>query len=196
MIKQIGVEIMIALASKGYVLFAPRTDQGLKYDYPDLRDDPSYSNLSKYDMLFVWAMACASSPFADIEGSIERKEACIQYAYPREQRDQKSKTFRTTLPEGVKRGITQMEKYSLAARVSDYVLMKQIRDNISSILSVDISGATGEEKESYLAQAKTAQAILADQRKRIEGLDIGISEESDTKIHEARDVRELYMQQK
>ena len=80
-------------------------------------------------------------------------------------------------------------------RVQEYVLLQKVRDNIWGISAVDVSQGTDEEKDAYFSQMKTVQGILADQRKKTEGLDLGIAEGSSTNVGHAMRVRDAYLQQ-
>ena len=195
MLRDLTPELISTLVEKNYVLFGQKTEFGLKNDYPELETDPAFAGLGKYEMRFVWAMACASSPFQVIDNDEQKIRACVHYAYPEKHQKSRTSEFLNTIPENVRRGMGRMKDYNMQGRVIEYLMMKQARDNIVSIINQDITGATAEEKKEYLDQVKVAQNIMIDQRKRIEGLNMGISEEHETLNKEAIDVLALYHHQ-
>lgn len=195
MLRDATSDVIRLLVEKNYVLFAQKTQLGHKIDYPELEKEPAFAGIGKFDMRFLWAMGCASSPFLVIEEEDVRLTACVHFAYKDRDRKAKLSEFRQRLPENLARGLKRMEKYSLQARVVEYLVLQQARDNVTSIISQDITKATADEKKAYLDQVKVAQQILMEQRQRIEGLDLGISEEGDTMYKESVDILALYMQQ-
>lgn len=50
-----------------YMLFAPKSDRGLRFDYPELAAVPQFKSLRKGEFLFVWCYACKSSPYYDLK---------------------------------------------------------------------------------------------------------------------------------
>jgi hypothetical protein len=187
-------QLMLDMLNNHLVLFAPRTAHGLKLDYPELKSIPEFRDLGKYDMLFVWAMGCRSSPFTEIEDHKERIKWSVRFAYPEGDRRKRTSTFLNKLPDKISAAVTRMERFNLEARVTEYVLMKQIRDNIAVVSMQDISGMDDKARGEYFSQMKTTQALMADQRSRIEGMDLGISEEGETLYKEAVDVWSEYIQ--
>lgn len=185
---------LLAMVEQHLVLFAPKTVHGLKLDYPELKSIPEFKDLGRFDMLFVWAMGCRSSPFTNIVSQDSRIRACVQYAYPVGDRKKRLSTFLDQLPERIAVAIKRMERFSLEARVTEYVMLKQIRENIAVVSMQDISGLDDKARGEYFSQMKTAQSLLAEQRQRIEGMDLGIAEEGDTMYKEAVDVWSEYIQ--
>ena len=193
MLKDMTPEIIQALVDKNYVLFAQKTSMGHKIDYPELNRDPSFKSIGKHDMRFIWAYSCASSPFLWIDDDEERIKACVHYAFPERMRKAKTHEFTNNIPDILRSGITKMEKYNLAARVEEYLVLRQARENVKYIIAQDITKADPDERKAYLSQVKDAQTIMAEQRTRIEGFDLGISEAGDTMHNEAVDVASIYM---
>lgn len=195
MLRDLTPELIQTLVEKNYILFGQKTEFGLKNDYPELDKDPSFASIGKYDMRFIWAMSCASSPFHAIDDSDQKIRACIHYAYNEKDRKHRTSEYLKQIPENIRRGMERMKDFSLQGRVIEYLMMKQARDNVVSIINQDITQASADEKKAYLDQVKVAQAILEDQRKRIEGLNMGISEESEISNKDAIDILALYHHQ-
>jgi len=192
MLKDMGPEIIQAMVDKNYVLFAQKTTMGHKIDYPELDRDPSFRGLGKYDMRFIWAYSCASSPFLWIEDEDKRIKACVHYAFPERMRQAKTSEYTGSIPDNIRAGISKMEKYNLAARVEEYLVLRQARENVKYIIAQDITKADADERKAYLSQVKDAQSIMAEQRARIEGFDLGVSEAGETMHNEAVDVASIY----
>ena len=191
-INDLQPEVMLALVEKDYVLFAPKSDRGLKNDYPELEKAEEFKGISKNDMKFVWAWACQSSPFHSIEQREMKLGMCVDYAYPKEQRERKFNEWEKRFDSNINRAIEKMGRYSLAARVMEYVATKIARDNYTSILMQDIKSAGPDEKEAWLKQSIIAQKGLSEQRSRVEGYDLGISEKDETQMADAIDVLAMY----
>lgn len=185
---------LLVMVDQHLVLFAPKTIHGLKLDYPELKSIPEFKDLGRYDMLFVWAMGCRSSPFVNIMEQDARIRACIKYAYPEGDRKRRLSTFLSQIPEKISTSIKRMERFSLEARVTEYIMLRRIRDNAAFISMQDIAPLDDKARSEYFAQMKTIQSILSDQRARIEGMDLGIAEEGDTMYKEAVDVWSEYIQ--
>jgi hypothetical protein len=120
---------------------------------------------------------------------------CVDYAYPKEQRERKFNEWEKRFDSNINRAIEKMGRYSLAARVMEYVATKIARDNYTSILMQDIKSAGPDEKEAWLKQSIIAQKGLSEQRSRVEGYDLGISEKDETQMADAIDVLAMYHQQ-
>ncbi len=192
MLRDTSKEIIASLVEKDYVLFARRSEHGLKVDYPELAAEVSFKGLGKYDLAFVWAFACASSPFLFIEKRNERIAASVTYAFPPHLREAKTAEMTQRMPDTLLRAIAKMEKYNLSARVEEYVLMQKARSNIRHIIAQDVTKADMDERKLYLQQVKEAEGILAGQRTRIEGSDLGVAMSSETLYSEAVDVASIY----
>jgi hypothetical protein len=112
----IYTQTLLEMIDKEYVLFCKKTDRGLKMDYPELSEVEEFKSMGNYDMLFTWAWACASSPFQRLDKE-DKLPLCIQYAYPKSQHSTKLQEFSKNIPDGLKRGIERMRRYSKEARV-------------------------------------------------------------------------------
>jgi hypothetical protein len=196
MIHDLQPEVILALAQKDYVLFAPKSSRGLKADYPELDKADEFRGIGKYDMLFIWAWACMSSPFYAIDHRDTKLNLCVQYAYPPEQQERKYKEYEQRFTDSnMTRAMEKMGRYNLAARVGEYMALKIARDNYTAILSQDVRTASPDEKEAWLKQSIIAQKGLAEQRQRIEGADLGVAEADETRIAEAIDLLAMHHQQ-
>lgn len=188
-------EMLLDLVQKDYVLFAPKSKRGLKFDYPELADkdkSPEFVGVRENDMLFVWAWACASSPFVSIEPREKKMELCCRYAYPIEQWERKCKDYELHFPDDVSRALEKMAKYNVAARVEEYVALKIARDNYKHILAQDISKAAGWQQKEWADLSIIATKGLAVQRDRAEGFSLGVEEASNTLIQQAVDLLSMH----
>lgn len=188
-------DMMFDLVQKDYVLFAPKSDRGLKYDYPELDDkdrSPEFVGIGKYDMLFIWAWGCASSPFVSMDPREDKLRLCTAYAYPPEQVDRKIREYTIRFSEDVNRGIEKMFRYNKEARVEEYVAIKVARENYKHMLAKDISKATPYEQKEWAELSIIAQKGLAAQRDRVEGFGLGIEESQNTRIQQAVDVLSMH----
>jgi len=132
-VKSLHQDMLMDLVQKDYVLFAPKSSRGLKFDYPELSDkdkSPEFVGVRDTDMLFVWAWACASSPFVAIEPRAKKMELCCRYAYPIDQWERKTRDFDLHFPDDISRAIERMGKYNFAARVEEYVAIRIAREHL------------------------------------------------------------------
>ncbi len=191
-------EMLLELVQKDYVLFAPKSTRGLKYDYPELDNkdrSPEFVGIGNYDMLFIWAWACASSPFLSIGSRETKLRLCCTYAYPMEHVQRKIKDYAIRFTEEVNRGVERMMRYNLQARVEEYVAIKIARDNYKHILAKDISKSPVWEQKEWAELSLIAQKGLAQQRDRVEGFGLGIEESQNTNIREAVDLLSMHHMQ-
>lgn len=183
------------MRDKEFVLFAPTTRRGLKHDYPELGDinrSPEFAGIGKHDMLFIWAWACASSPLSEIEDRAQKLRLCCKYAYPIEKEEQKVREFSLVFPEPIANGIAKMGRYSLVARIEEYMALRIARNNYKMVLAQDITGAGAKARKEWLEQSLIAQRGMEEQRLRIEGGMLGIREAQDTLIQESVDLLSMY----
>lgn len=187
--------ILEQMHEKEFVLFVPTTNRGLKHDYPELGDvdrSPEFMGIRKNDMDFVWAWACASSPFAEIEDRERKLKLCCRYAYPVEKEQQRLRDFAVRFPEDIATGIVKMGRYNKTARIEEYLALRTARNNYKMILAQDITGAGPKERKEWLEQSLIAQKGLDGQRERMEGGALGIREAKETLIQDAVDLLSLY----
>ena len=188
-------DMMLELVQKDYVLFAPKSRRGLKYDYPELADKdktPELVGVRDPDVLFSWAWACSSSPFIDIKPKEEKLRICCLYAYSDESAARKAKEYALTFPPEVERAIGKMASYSKEARVEEYVAIRIARENYKHMLAQDISMASVKEQREWAENSLIAQKGLAQQRDRVEGFSLGIEESHNTLIQQAVDLLSMH----
>lgn len=190
-------DMLLDLVQKDYVLFAPKSTRGLKLDYPELDDKeryPEFASLRQYDMLFVWAWACASSPFVNIAPHEEKLRLCCKYAYPVDRWEAKAREYALRFPEenGMVRAMQRMEHFSLGARVEEYVALRIARENYKMILAKDISLAPMYQQKEWADLSIIATKGLAQQRERAEGFGLGIEEAQNTLIQQAVDLLSMH----
>lgn len=184
---------MVSLMREGMVLFAPRSPHGLKVDYPELTSVPEFKELPANEMLFVWAMACRTSPLSSIEPATSRIQACVHFAFQPALRKRMTHVMTTAMPPRVRSAIQRMQAYNNEARISEYAIMQKVRNNIALIADRDLSAENDDARKAYLDQMKVAQSILSEQRSRIEGMDLGLNHIDETRASEAIDIWTEYI---
>lgn len=188
-------QLLEDMHEKEFVLFAPCSARGLKHDYPELGDvnrSPEFAGIGRDDMLFIWAWACVSSPYVNIEDKDRKLRLCCRYAYPFEKEDIKRNQFSLRFPEDIAHGISKMGKYNKVARIEEYLAIRIARDNYKHILAQDITKAGPKAKKEWLDQSIVAQKGLEEQRERVEGGMLGIREAKETMIGEAIDLLSMF----
>jgi len=194
-VKSLHQDMLMDLVQKDYVLFAPKSSRGLKFDYPELADkdkSPEFVGVRDTDMLFVWAWACASSPFVAIEPRAKKMELCCRYAYPVDQWERKTRDFDLHFPDDISRAIERMGKYNFAARVEEYVAIRIARENYKHILAQDVSKAAGWQQKEWAELSIIAEKGMREQRNRIEGIGLGVEESANTLVQQAVDLLSLH----
>lgn len=181
MISQIDLDK--ALVEKRLMLFAPKTTRDLRAQYPKLGEYSQFrsSKLGTGDMLFVWWMRCASSPYYD-EPDEAKLDACIDMAYPTpQQRESKRKEFEhMRFPDEIKAAMQKMSEFNLSVEVRRYINARTTIRNCESILAVDVTKMDPEEQGEWAKRAKDAWNLLDLTTKSLESS--GVAEEEETII--------------
>jgi len=166
-----------------YSLFAPRTSNGLKNDYPELRDNIHFEKLTKAEMLFVWYYACEASPFANIDNDRVRAKRSIEMAYLKDGRLDigsgiKSKMENLDFKEYLWPAIDSMQEYRMGPRVRKKRMVDRIMANFEVISDMDVKGPEFKDEDGnldfdkqkkYVDSCKSIMATLPSLDKMAEG---------------------------
>ena len=128
-----------------YSVFKPKSERGLFSDYPELKKLKAFSSLKSVEMLFVWYLACESSP---VNNHIERlklrervKEAGEHSYFANGRKLITDVEFDSMLdgrfPDKMSEAIRQMEKFKVGPRVRAKQITEKAFDNIEKILNID-----------------------------------------------------------
>lgn len=177
------IDIDKILAERRYLLFAPKSTKDLRAQYPKLAECPQFrsSKIGSGDLLFVWWMACACSPYYD-EPNESKVDKCIDMAYPTpQQRAAKRKEFeRLRFPDELKAAMQKMEEFNTSVEVRRYVNAQITIRNCEAILAVDVTKMNADEQADWTSRAQGAWKILALATEALESS--GISPEEETII--------------
>lgn len=148
-------------------------------DYPELATYPEFyrSSITQNELVFVWWMRCEASP---LYGDPDEKkfEQCIKMAFPTEQQQQAKREAWAALkfPDNIKAAFKRMERFNQAARVEDYVYLKNVRENCKAILSKNVLDMDEDAQKQWADTCKTVMAIMKETTKDIERGDFGVVE--------------------
>jgi hypothetical protein len=118
-----------------YLLFAPKSNRSLRFDYPELADYSEFKALNKLDLLFVWYYACRSSPYFN-DDSRERViiEKCARAAgLVFNEEDKKEKFFSGNFSDKIQAAINVMLKFEPSARI---IARAQAMKNYNDIMKM------------------------------------------------------------
>lgn len=172
-----------------YSLFAPRTENGLKNDYPELRDNPAFEKCSKAELLFVWYFACEASPFINIQDERTRCKRSLEQAYTKNGvlemgREAKSRMLNMEFKEYLPGAIKSMGQYRMGPRVKEKKMVDKVLSNYEAIVDMDINGAEFKDEDGdkdfdkikkYVDSTKSIIGTLPSLNKMAEGSS-GLSE--------------------
>ena len=131
------------LSEKNYLLFAPRKGRDLKTEYSELNQTEQFKRLSKDEMLFVWYMACVSSPFAEFKDE-EKLDTVIDLSFPKKFRDAKRTEYQgCNFPAHIREALVKMRSYDLPHRLRNRVFCEQFYANLEHISKVKVADESG-----------------------------------------------------
>ena len=131
------------LSEKNYLLFAPRKGRDLKTEYSELNQTEQFKRLSKDEMLFVWYMACVSSPFAEFKDE-EKLDTVIDLSFPKKFRDAKRTEYQgCSFPTHIREALVKMRSYDLPHRLRNRVFCEQFYANLEHISKVKVADESG-----------------------------------------------------
>ena len=180
--------ILEILVSKRFVVGYPKSEKDLRVQYPDMFDYPEFKRdalRSADDVLFVWWMRCACSPYYD-EPDEKKLEKCIRLSYKSEERRKLKADEYASLrfPDNVKAAMRRMEAINVAARIENFLYTKQVRDNCKALLGKDVTKMTHDEQEAWAKLAKIVWPMLDETTKVLERGAYGVTETEDSAINE------------
>mgnify|MGYP006921326599 CR=1 FL=1 len=183
MLEDASQGILLDMIQKKYVIFALKSNRELKREYPELSDYEEFKSLENRELVFVWAWACRTSPFLELDEE-KRLVPCIEWAFPgKQQREAKMNDYANMkFPDHIKGAIRRMERFDPGLRVQmaadNMHLLKQCQQAIRQ----DIKGADPEQIEDYMKTAALARKIMADIQKDIERGNLGVEESKNTML--------------
>ena len=131
------------LSEKNYLLFAPRKGRDLKTEYSELNQTEQFKRLSKDEMMFVWYMACVSSPFAEFKDE-EKLDTVIDLSFPKKFRDAKRTEYQgRSFPTHIREALVKMRSYDLPHRLKNRVFCEQFYANLEHISKVKVADESG-----------------------------------------------------
>lgn len=146
------------LSEKNYLLFAPRKGRDLKTEYSELNQTEQFKRLSKDEMLFVWYMACVSSPFAEFKDE-EKLDTVIDLSFPKKFRDAKRTEYQgCSFPTHIREALVKMRSYDLPHRLRNRVFCEQFYANLEHISKVKVADESGKVD---FAQAKDYALMIS-----------------------------------
>ena len=145
-------------SEKNYLLFAPRKGRDLKTEYSELNQTEQFKRLSKDEMLFVWYMACVSSPFAEFKDE-EKLDTVIDLSFPKKFRDAKRTEYQgCSFPTHIREALVKMRSYDLPHRLKNRVFCEQFYANLEHISKVKVADESGKVD---FAQAKDYATMIS-----------------------------------
>lgn len=135
------------------MLFYPKNQEALIRQYPELGKYDEFKPLTKDQQLFVWYVACMSSPYAfEGEGlnaakivmSFNKVYKNGQYSLPL---DEEKKWYAGIFPEKISTAIKAMQKFKPAVRTRAKGIIEKMLDNMEKMVAVDINGEEFYDKE-------------------------------------------------
>jgi hypothetical protein len=181
------------------VLFAPKNGSHLKVQYPELGEIEDFKELNEFEMLFVWGMACATSPFLDpVVPEADRMNRVIDFAYPTDQmRKMKKLDFGKDYPASVKRALARMRAFSFEARVEEQAFLLRLRENCKAFITQDVIRLPTEEQDKYWINVQRARREMVETRHTVENGAMGLAHEAETFVPKIRrDLISLYHKRK
>jgi hypothetical protein len=193
------LEVLLQLSQEKKVLFAPKNGSHLKVQYPELGEIEEFKSLNEYEMLFVWGMSCATSPFLDPPVTEEdRMNRVIDFAYPTDQmRKTKKIDFAKDYPANIKRAIARMRAFSFEARIEEQVFLLRLRENCKTFIAQDVISLSPEEQDKYWINVQRARREMVETRHTVENGAMGLANEAETFVPKIRrDLISLYHKRK
>ena len=152
------LETLKELSEKNYLLFAPRKGRDLKTEYSELNQTEQFKRLSKDEMLFVWYMACVSSPFTEFKDE-EKLDTVIDLSFPKKFRDAKRTEYQgCNFPAHIREALVKMRSYDLPHRLRNRVFCEQFYANLEHISKVKVADESGKVD---FAQAKDYALMIS-----------------------------------
>lgn len=158
-----------------YYLFGPRNEKDLGRQYPELKKEPEFKDLTTGELLFTWWYANATSPLI-IDDTLSDKQR-IMAAYDQSfkktsaDNDRKSNYFSSIFPDRVKTAIEKMKSFNPSARIRSRIMIEKMMNQFEKLINVSeddfIEHDEGGKKKinwtgrnSYVTSAKNISEML------------------------------------
>ena len=154
---------------KKYSMFYPKSKHGLLLDYPELAKNETFKNLGKEDLLFVWYMACKSSPFSKEENPRILREKSMNESYSHNALNRvREKYLAGDFPEKIRYAIQEMRKFEVGPRVRAKKMVETILGNYEKLIDIDTKtefitdkgDVDWSKKKAYIDACKTVSSNL------------------------------------
>lgn len=96
------------------LLFAPKSDRGLRIDYPELSGIKEFESLRKNEMLFVWYYGCKSSPYFNLDW---KETDIIKKCVEKSQLNVNKEFLEGKFPDKIKSAVLVMNRFEPALRI-------------------------------------------------------------------------------
>lgn len=172
-------EILIDLANKGYVVYAPKSIKPIKRDYKELDDVEEFKALTSPELVFVWWFACQVSPIIELSEE-KRVMVAVERAFKvKGQMEARKLEYKNLgFPDHIKAAIKRMDRFDPGGRIralhDDLHLLKQCE----SVIRRDITAASMEEAAEWFKVVKAAREMRDSILRKIERGADGVEESS------------------
>jgi hypothetical protein len=148
----------ILLEIDKYTLFAPKTKEGLKFDYPELANSKEFESITSEDVLMIWFFACSASPLNKADMSEKQKiKKSIELSYTKTHLDsvKRNKYELLDFPDKIQVAIDKMKSYRLSPRLRAKLMAEKAMSNYEKIIEADIiEDSKGKDSEIDLSKQK------------------------------------------
>lgn len=180
-------DLITALITKKYTLFAPTTREAIRQDFPQVDRVTELQALDNDDLLFCWFMGCPCSPIvtSTLPTEAEKIEVAAKVSYPRKA-ERKAQELSSNMPDKIVAGIRAFQKMDLGARVQSMLMHENTLINARLVLSINVRETfkTKDGKpdmdaiEQWAKTAKVLNALVADVVPLCEEGRLGVSEQN------------------
>jgi hypothetical protein len=140
--------------TKLFSLLDPKKD--IRTEYPELRDYPAFSKLSKQEMDFVWKLKNVSSPYYiptyEVTNTVSKKieKVFVMVFGPKASVQNKIKYCNQNFPDKIRAAMEQMEKFRPKVRLAAKLMAE--KTFLSCMNTVDDAEASPKEKQEIMAK--------------------------------------------
>lgn len=102
------------------LMFAPKSARGLRMDYPEIREVKEFQDLRPQQLLFVWYLACKTSPYYDVDDLEERDiiKLCLEKSKLNiVDPTSKAEFLEGKFPDRIKAAIPPMQRFEPSIRI-------------------------------------------------------------------------------
>jgi hypothetical protein len=141
-----------------YSIFMPKSEYGLKVDYPELAHVAQFKTLSSDELLLVWYFACEASPLVDkYNDESKRIKEAIKIVFNKKQLPGVKKTAYESLkfPDRLHEAIEVMKTYKIGPRVRSKIMLEHMMKNFEQIINADVKTFIDEDGNIDFAKQKS-----------------------------------------